>query len=202
VKMRFAPEDEKAAARARERLVTRFAGWLEHHPEHGRADPWDADLLLEWKWAYADGDYGCWTRADVDDVLLDHLPRKLSASAEDAASIPVSTDAFMRFLDDEGLLDQRSEPADVVGTRALAQQRAFADAMADPANFGMAKRLFAFAGLDPDEPPDQATLGAALERLFEEDLRRSEEFDLARFRQRPWHHKLLEGGAHLVSRIL
>ena len=46
------------------------------------------------------------------------------------------------------------------------------------------------------------TLGAALERLFEEDLGRSEEFDLARFRQRPWHHKLLERGAHLVSRIL
>ena len=44
--------------------------------------------------------------------------------------------------------------------------------------------------------------GAALERQFEEDMTRSEEFDLARFRQRAWHHRVLEQAAHMLSRIL
>ena len=45
-------------------------------------------------------------------------------------------------------------------------------------------------------------LGAALERLFEEDLARSDEIDLERFRRRPWRHRVLEQVAHMLSRIL
>ncbi|MGH9137655.1 MAG: hypothetical protein ACRD0G_11495 [Acidimicrobiales bacterium] len=159
------PGDEEAAHAAREELVDRFAGWLARHPDHEGAEAWDADLLLNWKWGYADGDYGRWTRADVDEVLLEHLPRKLSASPEEAATIPVSLGAFVRFLDDEGLLDRAGDPAEDVANRALAQQRAFLNAMADPANFGMAKRLFSSGHFQLGDEPDQAALDEAMARF-------------------------------------
>ncbi len=168
MRMRFDVEsagDEEAAHAARDRLVARFERWLDDHPEYARAEAGDVDLVLGWKWGYADGDYGRWTRAEVDDVLLDHLPRKLSASADAAASIPQSLAAFVRFLDAEGLLDTTGDPADAVADRALAQQRAFLDAMDDPANFGMAKSLFSSLGLDGDDLPDLAALDAAMARF-------------------------------------
>jgi hypothetical protein len=169
--MRFdvnVPGDEEAAEAAREGLVAEFEQWLHAHPERselGPAEPWDVDLLLGWKWGYGDGDYGLWTRAEVDEVLLDHLPRKLSAPPDAAASIPSSLAALVRFLADRRLLDADSEPADAVASRALAQQRAFLDAMADPANFGMAKSLFGSLGIDGDDLPDQAALDAAIARF-------------------------------------
>jgi hypothetical protein len=154
--------DEDAAHSTRETLVKRFGLWLDRHPEHGSAEPWDVDLLLSWKLAYGDRDYGRWTRADVDEVLLEHLPRKLSAAPDEAASIPSSLAGFVAFLDEEGLLDKRGDPAEVVAARALAQRRAFLDAMDDPASFGMAKRVFGFAGLEDGATSDQAAIEAAI----------------------------------------
>lgn len=158
MRLEFEHDDEKAAFEARVLLVERFAAWLSEHEEHSSADAWDAQLMLDWKWAYSDGDYGTWTRADVDELLLEHLPRKLSALPQEATSIPASIAAFVAFLDDEDLLADRSDAPTVVAQRALAQQRAFLDAMVDPRNFGMAKRLFSSVGFDPDEVPDQRAL--------------------------------------------
>ena len=47
-----------------------------------------------------------------------------------------------------------------------------------------------------------ATLAAAMTSMFFDDLERSTEIKLQEFRQRPWHHRLLERGANLLSRIL
>jgi cardiolipin synthase len=52
-----------------------------------------------------------------------------------------------------------------------------------------------FIALDP-------AFAAALERMFEDDLAHADEIDLATFRRRPWTAKLMEHGAHLMSRIL
>lgn len=171
MRMRFdihAPADEDAAHAARDELVADFGRWLDTHEDRATlapADAWDVDLLLGWKWGYGDGHYGRWARADVDEVLLEHLPRKLSAPSDAAESIPASLAAFVRFLDERGLLDAESDPAGVVAGRALAQQRAFLDAMDDPANFGMAKGLFASLGIDGDDLPDPASLDAAMDRF-------------------------------------
>jgi len=167
MRMRFDHVDENAAIRARDSLVERFTTWLSEHREHDAADPWDAQLMLDWKWGYADGDYGLWTRADVDEFLLEHLPRKLSASEEEARSVPASIGAFVHFLDDGGLLGAGSDPVEAVARRALAQQRAFLDAMVDPRNFGMAKRLFTAGGFDLDEVRDQAALDDAMAKFNE-----------------------------------
>ena len=44
--------------------------------------------------------------------------------------------------------------------------------------------------------------GAELDATFMDDLTRSKEITLTEFRRRPWHHKLLEWGAGLLSRLL
>ncbi len=165
MRLRFDPEvdgDERAAARARDELVERFRQWLEGRPAAPGVDAWDAQLLLEWKWSYVDGDYGWWVRGHIDELLLEHLPRKLSASPDEVEPLPESLAAFFTFLEEEGLLDPRGDSAEALGARARAQKRAFLDAMADPANFGMAKRLFTAGGIGLDEPPTQEALDEAM----------------------------------------
>ena len=47
-----------------------------------------------------------------------------------------------------------------------------------------------------------STQGALMNATFMDDLTRSKEIRLAEFRRRPWHHKMLERVAGLLSRIL
>ena len=47
-----------------------------------------------------------------------------------------------------------------------------------------------------------ATLGAELQATFMDDLTRSTEITLESFQRRPWHHRVLERGAGLLSRLL
>jgi cardiolipin synthase len=46
------------------------------------------------------------------------------------------------------------------------------------------------------------TLGARMDSLFLADLEHAEEITLPAFRRRPWSERVLEWGAHLVSRVL
>lgn len=108
MRLQFEPfdgSDDEAAEAATVELVDRFERWVATQPGRlaGDVDASDVTLLLGWKYRYADGDLGRWTRADVDEVLLEHLPRKLSASPAAAATIPVTLAAFVRFLADTGL---------------------------------------------------------------------------------------------------
>lgn len=170
MRMRFdvdSSAEESAALATRDELVARFAHWLDDRPERSMADPADVALALGWKWDHGDGDYGRWTRAEVDELLLGHLPRKLGAGPDVTASIPPTLAMFVTFLEEEGLFDPTGDPADAVAGRALAQTRTFLDAMDDPANFGMAKRLLSSVGLADDETLDQATLDAAMARFNE-----------------------------------
>ncbi len=158
-------DDEDAAIEAAEEVVRRFDTWLRDHPEHADAEAVDVDLVLGWKRQYADGDYGWWIRDHIDDLLLVHFPRKLSASPEEASSIPASFVALFRFLDEQGWLADGSDTADDLVIRAQAQERSFLDAMSDPQHFGMAKRLLGSAPFDLGDEPDQAALDAAMEQF-------------------------------------
>lgn len=109
----FTGDDEKAAAEAKRVLAEGFGRWLEGHPAI-KAEPFDIELLLDWKYSYGDGHFGSWSRSDVDELLLEHLPRKLSATSAEAASIPVTLGAFVRYLEDTGLLAGGSDDADTI----------------------------------------------------------------------------------------
>lgn len=45
-------------------------------------------------------------------------------------------------------------------------------------------------------------VGAAMDAIFLEDLKFSTEIELETFRRRPWYQKVLENGAHMISRLL
>jgi cardiolipin synthase len=45
-------------------------------------------------------------------------------------------------------------------------------------------------------------VGATMDSIFLEDLKHSTEIKLETFRRRPWHQKVFEAGANLVSRLL
>jgi hypothetical protein len=157
--LRFGPDDDEQFHRARTDLLDRFEAWLAHHRPEPNLDAGEAageaGLALDWKWGYGDGDLGRWSTADVREFLLDWCPRKLSAGPEESASIPLSLAAFTGFLGDQGLLAPGSSPVDDLVRSAVDLAGEFLDAMDDPANFGMAKSLFAAAagdGVDLSDP--------------------------------------------------
>jgi cardiolipin synthase len=45
-------------------------------------------------------------------------------------------------------------------------------------------------------------VGATMDAIFLEDLKFSTEIKLETFRRRPWYQKMLENGAHMISRLL
>ncbi|GAB3757416.1 hypothetical protein [Microlunatus parietis] len=113
-------------------------------------------LLLDWKWSYGDRRLDRLTRDELEEFLLEWCPSKLSAAGAGVAELPYNIAAGVDFLAEEGILrsgDSRARLAD--HARRLAA--AFVEEMDNPANFGMAKSIFASMGvsdptqLDPEE---------------------------------------------------
>jgi hypothetical protein len=155
MRMRFEDGDERAFYARRDELGEQFAVWL--HAQGVPGDPNDAGLLMDWKWSYGDGELDRWTVADVHGFLFEWCVRKLSASPADCAEIPLSIAAFVEFLAHTGLLGPGDPPARI---RKHCEQNVakFVREMGNPANFGMAKSLFAPTGTDLDLDEDDAEM--------------------------------------------
>ncbi len=148
MRMKFGVEDEQAYFAQREELCTRFAEWAER--QRLDVDASDVELLLDWKWGYADGRLDHWDTADVEEFLLGWCPRKVASPPELIKSIPGSVGAYVDFLAHEDLLAPGCSPSAVRRACADLGPR-FDREMADPANFGMAKSLFGgFGDADPN----------------------------------------------------
>lgn len=139
--MRFSVEDERAFSARLDALGEQFARWL--NAQNVASDPNDAVLLLDWKFGYADGALDTWTVADVGEFLFGWCPRKLSANPNECAEIPVSVAAFVEFLAHTGLLTRGSDLPSQVRRYCERNTARFVREMGNPANFGMAKSLFA-----------------------------------------------------------
>jgi hypothetical protein len=119
------------------------------------------ETLVEFKDSYfADPDPAHWTVDVVEELLLEILPRKVTAPDEWFAAVTPTTRAYLQFLADRDRMSPGSDQAstllaavDQIGDRALAASR-------DPRNFGTAKAILTRVGFDPSLP-DPA--GAALE---------------------------------------
>jgi hypothetical protein len=153
MRMRFPSEDEQAFGARRDTLGEQFAGWLNAQEVPG--DPNDAGLLMDWKFNYGDGALDVWTVADVSEFLLEWCPRKLSAAPEDCAEIPVSVAAFVEFLAHTGLLARGSDLPSQVRRYCERNTARFVREMGNPADFELAKSLFA-----PPAAQDPAADGA------------------------------------------
>ena len=158
--MRFPDQDERAFGARRDALGEQFARWLTAQEVPG--DPNDAGLLMDWKFNYGDGALDVWTVADVSEFLLEWCPRKLSAAPADCAEMPVSAAAFVEFLAHTGLLAQGSDLPSQVRRYCERIAARFVREMGDPANFGMAKSLFAAGDISRLPPGVADALGDEL----------------------------------------
>jgi hypothetical protein len=135
--MRFGADDEEAFYSARDELLSRFGDTL----GEGSARVYDAQLALDWKWWYADGDLASWQLEDLEEFLLEWCPRKVTMPPDEAASIPVSLSAFLSFLHDGGLLSAASAPLHRLQVYLAGVGGQVVDAMGDRSRFGMSKSL-------------------------------------------------------------
>ncbi|OLT00075.1 hypothetical protein BJF90_07180 [Pseudonocardia sp. CNS-004] len=162
MRLRFDADDETAFHQRRDELAGQFARWLETHRVTG--EPSDAELLMDWKFRCGDGALDCWTTADAEEFLFEWCPRKLAASPADSAEIPGSVAAFVEFLAHAGFLAPGSgRPSDIRRVCERGTNR-FVREMGNPANFGMAKNVFAGASPSDGEAHVEA-ISALLDQL-------------------------------------
>jgi hypothetical protein len=118
--------------------------------------------LVEFKDSYfADPDPAHWTVNVLEELMIEVLPRKVTAPDEWFAAVAPTTRAYLQFLIDRDRMAPGSDPVrallaavDQIGDRVLAASR-------DPRNFGMAKAILTRVGFDPSLPgPARAALEA------------------------------------------
>lgn len=167
MRMSFDVDDERAFRRARTELSERFAAWAER--QGVEAEPSDVELMLDWKVGYGDGQLDRWSAADAEEFLLGWYPRKVVAPEDMWDAVPPSVVAYVDFLAHEGLLAPGSSAAAVRRhVREIAPR--FRKAMAEPANFGMAKSMFGGGGGGGEVPAELLERVAAMTGTSPDEL--------------------------------
>jgi hypothetical protein len=157
------PEDDDEFEAVSEELAEHLFEVAEGDPVLERSGLFVAGSMLDYKWRYGNRRLGSWTTADLDDYLLDHFPRKVSANHEIVADTPACAVAFLTMLDDHDALD--GEPLEVLGAHVGAIAEQFRRAASDRRRWGPAKSTMMAMldeGVDPrDEDAVAAWLSAA-----------------------------------------
>ena len=146
-RMSFGPRDDEQYATVRAALVADFDQWVRRLPL--MVDVNDFELLLDWKRSYGDSRLTCGSartwRSSCSTGARPSSPRRRRMPH----GLPSTVALSMSFLADRHLLARGSDPVDRLTEYAVSLQQDFMTEMADPANFGMAKSLFASMNLDP-----------------------------------------------------
>ncbi|MGQ0779362.1 MAG: hypothetical protein ACT4NY_33935 [Pseudonocardiales bacterium] len=164
--MSFTPDQEDAFHARKDEVLDDFAAWLATS-DVTDADAGDAGVALDWKWGCQDGQLGRWTVADLEEFLLAWCPRKLSMPPAECSGFPSPIRAFMTYLAARGLLAPGSGALSQLQRYCERNVSRFVTEMANPANYGMAKGLFARAGgLEPGvDLSDENAVAALMERI-------------------------------------
>lgn len=169
VQLELSQADEDGFGRVRGQLLDGFGDWLTAQPGLDEATAQDAavdaSIALDWKFGYGDGHLGRWTTGDVAEFLLSWCPRKLSVSQADSVTIPGSIAAFTDYLAAARLLAPGSASPARLRAAATGAASEFVTAMGDPANFGMAKSIFAGALASGADPTNLAELESWIARF-------------------------------------
>jgi hypothetical protein len=132
---------DKAFDRYRRELMDLFAASLEGQTcaaKQGSAGSW-AGCLLDFAFNYLGVTLPNMAASDLQEILSDYFPRKLSLrSPDEAEDIMPELIAFWRFLGREFALDAAEEALRYLGKT----QPSFIRMMNDPSKFGMAKSFF------------------------------------------------------------
>jgi hypothetical protein len=144
-------------------VVEAFAEWAEGRSE---IEPDVVETLVDLKANLLDDRQPTrWRSGDLTELLLDWIPRKVSADDEWYASVVPTTRAFLTRLHSRGELHRASAPLSSLLAELDDVADEFADAVHDPARFGMAKTVFSAAGLGMDDVHDRAALETVMERF-------------------------------------
>lgn len=158
----FGEEDGAAFADAGEQLTREFAGWVAERRLALETDV--VPFVLGMKRGYLDAHPARWQVADLNELLLNIIPRKLTADRAYMEAVVPALAGFLRFLDHQGRLAAGSDPAGALHKALAALEEPFLDAVDDPSRWGMAKRLFSGMGTGVD-PGDRDGVEEMMQRF-------------------------------------
>jgi hypothetical protein len=154
----WSPESEEDYEVARSELKSRFAQWLAVVGAESHGD--DGEAPIHYKWAYVDGHLTRWRCRDLDEVYLELHPAKVMIEDDDLDEVLEEAKNFIGFLDETGLLDPDSDPADVLVEHLDAIEEQFRHNMADVSRSSFGKRLWMTAQAEGVRLDDQPSLNA------------------------------------------
>ncbi|KLO25708.1 hypothetical protein ABW16_22170 [Mycolicibacter heraklionensis] len=167
MRLRFSPSDDEAAfSAARDTLLSEVARWLDASDEERAEVVGDIRIFLDWRYNYSTGLLDEFTDADIEEFLLGWCPRKLSVPPGQSECVCRAVGAYIEFMADTQRLVGGVGHARALSELARELAPAMREAMDDPANFGMAKSLFAGLG-DVSEMSDEQMLAALQSRVEE-----------------------------------
>ena len=156
---RRVPIPEDAYLAARDELLHRFRGWRPDRAIHDYAD-----LALDFKFFYGDGEHLRWTARDVEAFLLDWVPRKVLLADGRYGELAAGIRDFFLFLAETGQLAPGSDPGEVLAVAVARHGPEMARRAVDPRHFGMAKGIVTGGGAaEPDPIPIPSRPPADLE---------------------------------------
>jgi hypothetical protein len=157
------PEDEDDYDEANAALKERFGTWA---ADKGlEVDPETSESPLHYKWAYLDGHLTRWSRADLDEVYLEFYPAKVIVAVDELDEVLAEARTFFTFLADTGLLDEDSDPPEVLIEHLSAIEGRFRANMADDSRQSFGKRLWSQALAEGVSLDDQAAVDAFIARF-------------------------------------
>lgn len=157
------PNDEDDYEALNADLKRRFRAWS---AEKGLdVDPESPESPLHYKWAYLDGHLTRWRCADLDEIYLELYPAKVIVEPTELDDVLEEASAFVTFLAETGLLDEESDPPDVLVGHLSDIERRFRAHMADPGRQSFGKRLWSQALKEGVSLDDQEAVDAFIARF-------------------------------------
>ncbi len=132
--------DERRSSKYIDGITQAFAASPEGQPllEHDGDLGW-AEIFLDYLFGYLGVALPEMSLADLNEVLFDLIPRKVSTGPESAAEIIKELRAFWHFLDRQYKLPNAPKILENLTDEAVTDLR---NELADPRNWGMAKTIF------------------------------------------------------------
>jgi hypothetical protein len=150
---RWEPASDEEYEAASAELKRRFAVWATRGDAAFYSDA--PEGLLHYKWGYVDGHLTRWTRRDLDEIFLELYPAKVMAEPDELDEVLAEARMFLAFLSETELLDEGSEPVEVLVEHLDQFAGRFRANMADTSRYSFGKRLWTEAaaeGVRPDDP--------------------------------------------------
>lgn len=170
---RVAELEDEAGAAAVSALAAEAEEWLTGEGfdrERVEAAAFATGLMGDFRAFYLAAELTDWQADELQEFLLDWVPRKVSLADEEIDGFPSAVADAFRFLGATGRLAEREAAA--LAERALLHAAEFDEAMADPAKAGPARLVFDAMSADGVEVGDPDAMQAWLEefnaRPFEE----------------------------------